>query len=261
MAIQGDDVEARSLGGGMWLVRDDKEERGAGAMSGWRPEVGGRVTWRWTARSLRGDSLTSGVTEFAVDGGAVPRVFHEAAKELGHIQSARLWSPSVSAFGVRGIPGEIPPFSPVLLDVEQRRSVQDSAWWEAVRRGQENESLWLDQFVQTLPQPLPFEAAEGVWAQVHTSRQALLRDGETVLLRIRTTPVRSEVHRETAVEWRAGTPDQIVSALQVALAEWPQAGTLSVWSTSKNAFGEDGAPKAGIPPHTPIRFDVEVVPL
>jgi FKBP-type peptidyl-prolyl cis-trans isomerase len=28
-----------------------------------------------------------------------------------------------------------------------------------------------------------------------------------------------------------------------------------------NAFGEDGVPKAGIPPHTPIRFDVEVVPL
>jgi hypothetical protein len=188
-------------------------------------------------------------------------VFHEAAKELGHVQSGRIWSPSISAFGVRGIPGEIPPYATLQLEVEQRRSTQDSAWWEGVRRGEENETLWLGQFVQSLPQPLPVEAAEGVWVQVHTSRQASLRDGETVLLRIRTTPVRSNADRETTVEWRVGTPDQVVSALQVALAAWPKAGTLSVWSTSMNAFGEDGVPKAGIPPHTPIRFDVEVVPL
>lgn len=261
LAEQGGLASARSLGGGMWLVRDDEGEVRSGPMSAWRPEAGGRVTWRWTARSLRGDSLTSGVTEFAVDRGAVPRVFHEAAKELGHVQSGRIWSPSNSAFGVRGIPGEIPPYAPLQLEVEQRRSIQDSAWWEGVRRGEENETLWLGQFVQSLPQPLPVEAAEGVWVQVHTSRQALLRDGETVLLRIRTTPVRSDADRETTVEWRVGTPDQVVSALQVALAAWPKAGTLSVWSTSMNAFGKDGVPKAGISPHTPIRFDVEVVPL
>jgi FKBP-type peptidyl-prolyl cis-trans isomerase len=252
---------AMSLGGGMRLVPELEGVALHATRLAWKPVAGDRVTWQWTARSLQGDSLTSGVNEFAVELDPVPRVFHEAAKNLGHAQAGRVWSPSVSAFGVRGIPGEIPPFTPLQLDVEQRRSVRDSAWWAGVRRGEESEAVWLDQFVRGLSQPEPAQERDGIWVQVHSTQERSLQSGEPVLLRIRTSEVRGGTQRESAMEWNVGTPDQIVPALQAALESHPAARTLTVWSASKYAFGEDGVDKAGIPPRTPLRFEVEVLPL
>ena len=59
--------------------------------------------------------------------------------------------------------------------------------------------------------------------------------------------------------WKVGTPDQLVPALEAAFSAHPDVRTMTVWSTSDQAFGTDGAPSAGIEPHRPMRFDVEVV--
>jgi len=228
----------------------------------WRPEAGHRVVWSWIARSLDGDSLAAGVDEFTVDRDAVPKAFHEAAKHAGHRQDMEVWSPSVSAFGVRGVPGEIPPYTPVHLEVSQRRSIRDTAWARGMMRGEVPESLWLEAFViEKDDSARPERLEEGLYVTVHSSRTAPIQSGDVVLLRIRTSAVMGGRETETDLEWPVGTPDQLVPALENALAQTPTAHTLSIWATSIWAFGEAGIPSAEIPPRSPVRFHVEVVPL
>ena len=228
----------------------------------WQPKSGDLVVWSWVARSLDGDSLSAGEDEFTVDRDAVPKAFHEASKHVSHFQDVEVWSPSVSAFGVRGVPGEIPPYTPVHLEVSQRRSIRDTAWAKGVMRGEVHESLWLEAFVLEMDKSArPERIAEGLYVTVHSTRTASLQSGDVVFLRIRTSAVMGGRETETDLEWPVGTPDQLVPALENVLAQTPTAGTLSIWAISKWAFGESGIPSADIPPRSPVRFDVEVVPL
>lgn len=251
---------ADTLPGGVLLQRDITAPPKQQGLMEWQASPGQRVHWAWEAFTLDGSPLTSGSDEFEVDRGAVPRAFHEAAKTLGHDVEADVWSPSVSAFGVRGVPGEIPPFTPVRLHVRQTRSVQDTAWWGGVQRGVLNEAFWLKNVVQSMEgQGQPVEVMKGVWVQVHSVHSKPRAIDQTVLLRIRTATLDASMERETQMEWQVGTQDQLVPALEQALSSLPTAQTLTVWSTSAQAFGRDGSPEAGIAPHTPLRFEVEVV--
>ncbi|MAB74496.1 MAG: hypothetical protein CMC99_06040 [Flavobacteriales bacterium] len=247
------------LPGGVLLQRDITAPRMQEGLKGWQASPGDRVQWAWEAYTLGGSLLTSGADEFDVERGAVPRAFHEAAKSLGHDVGADVWSPSVSAFGVRGVPEEIPPFTPVRLHVRQTRSVEDTAWWGAVQRGVLDEAFWLENAVQSMKgQGRPVKVTEGVWAQMHSEHSKPREVDETVLLRIRTTTLDGSMKRETQMEWQVGTQDQLVPALEQALASVPTAQTLTVWCTSSMAFGRDGSPEAGIAPHTPLQFEVEM---
>ena len=253
-------LPADTLHGGVLLQRDITAAPTQAGLREWQASPGDRVQWAWEAYTLGGSLLTSGSDEFDVERGAVPRAFHEAAKSLGHDVEADVWSPSVSAFGVRGVPGEIPPFTPVRLHVRQTRSVQDTAWWSGVQRGVLDEAFWLQNAVQSMEgQGQPVEVAEGVWAKVHSEHSKPHEVDQTVLLRIRTATLDASMERETQMEWEVGTQDQLVPALEQALSSLSTAQTLTVWCTSALAFGRDGSPEVGIAPHTPLRFEVEVV--
>ena len=249
---------ADTLPGGVLLQIDMAAPAMQQGLKGWQASPGDRVQWAWEAYTLGGSLLTSGSDEFEVERGAVPRAFHEAAKSLGHDAEADVWSPSVSAFGVRGVPGEIPPFTPVRLHVRQTRSVQDTAWWGDVQRGVLDEAFWLQNAVQSM-EGQHIEVAAGVWVQVHSEHSMPREVEETVLLRIRTATLDASMERETQMEWKVGTRDQLVPALEKALSSVPTAQTLTVWCTSAQAFGRDGSPEAGILPRTPLRFEVKVV--
>ena len=253
-------LPADTLPGGVLLQHDTAAPAIEEGLKGWKATQGDRVQWAWEAYTLGGSLLTSGVDEFEVERGAVPRAFHEAANSLGHDVEADVWSPSVSAFGVRGVPGEIPPFTPVRLHIRQTRSVQDTVWWGGVQRGALNEAFWLKNAVQSMQgQGQPVEVAAGVWVQVHSEHSKPRAIDQTVLLRIRTATLDASMERETQMEWKVGTQDQLVPALEKALSSLPTAQTLTVWCTSAQAFGRDGSPEAGILPRTPLHFEVEVV--
>ena len=248
---------ADTLPGGVLLQHDTAAPSMQQGLKGWQASSGDRVQWAWEAYTLGGSLLTSGSDEFEVERGAVPRAFHEAAKSLGHDEEADVWSPSVSAFGVRGVPGEIPPFTPVRLHVRQTRSVQDTAWWGDVQRGVLDEAFWLQNAIQSM-EGQHVEVAAGVWVQVHSEHSKPREVDQTVLLRIRTATLDASMERETQMEWMVGSQDQLVPALEKALSSLPTAQTLTVWCTSAQAFGRDGSPEAGILPRTPLRFEVEV---
>jgi hypothetical protein len=129
-------------------------------------------------------------------------------------------------------------------------------------RGEVSELPWLESFMlERDASARPEKLSEGLFVTVHSTRQAPLNMGDVALLRIRTSSVMGGRETETDLEWPVGTPDQLVPALEKALAQIPAASTLSIWSTSHWAFGETGIPSADIPPRSPVRFDVEVVPL
>ena len=259
-AISKTGLPADTLSGNVLLQHDISASAMQEGLKGWQASPGDRVQWAWEAYTLGGSLLTFGADEFEVERGAVPRAFHEAAKSLGHDVEADVWSPSVSAFGVRGMPGEIPPFTPVRLHIRQTRSVQDTAWWGGVQRGVLNEAFWLKNAVQSMDgQGQPVEVAAGVWVQVHSEYSKPREVYQTVLLRIRTATLDASMARETQMEWKVGSQDQLVPALEKALSSLPTAQTLTVWCTSFMAFGRDGSPEAGIAPRTPLRFEVEVV--
>lgn len=259
-AIAKTGLPADTLPGGVLLQRDITAPPTQQGLREWQASPGQRVHWAWEAYTLGGAILTSGSDEFEVDRGAVPQAFHEAAKSLGHDVEADVWSPSVSAFGVRGVPGEIPPFTPVRLHILQTRSVQDTAWWGGVQRGVLNEAFWLKNAIQSMEgQGQLFEVAAGVWVQVHSEHSKPREVDQTVLLRIRTATLDASMARETQMEWKVGTQDQLVPSLEKALSSMPTAQTLTVWCTSAMAFGRGGSPEAGIAPHKSLRFEVEVV--
>ena len=260
LAVAMTGLPAETLPGGVLIQHGTTAPAMQKGLRGWQAARGDLVIWAWEAYTLDGSLLTSGSDEFEVDRGAVPRAFHEAAQSLGHDVEADVWSPSVSAFGVRGVPGEISPFTPVRLHVRQTRSVQDTAWWGAVQRGVLDEAFWLENAVQSMKRPGQLvEVSEGVWVQVHSEHNRPLEPKQTVLLRIRTATLDASMERETQMEWKVGTQDQLVPALEQALSSLPSAHNSTIWCTSAMAFGDQGSPEAGIVPHTPLRFDVEVV--
>ena len=264
-AIRQTPLPSDTLRGGVVLQRlpqDSTKSTLSIGLDDWRPGVGDRVVWAWEAYTLDGKRLTAGQDEFAVERGAVPQAFHEAAKQLGHLEHADVWTPSLSAFGVRGIPGEVPPYMPLRLRIEQSRSIQDTAWWAAIQRAETSEVPWLAAFLQDVtPDSLAQQISEGVWLQVHSSRREPWAEDQTLSLRIRTSACVGNFERETQMEWRLGTQDQLVPALEHAVLHSRHAERFTVWSVSDQAFGSQGSFRAGIPPHTPLRFDVEVVPL
>lgn len=262
VAIRQISVPSDTLRGGVVLQRMSQDSSAQPSpLNGWRAEAGDRVVWAWEAFTLDGRRLTSGKDEFEVERGAVPQAFHEAAKQLGHLERADVWTPSLSAFGVRGIPGEIPPYTPVRLAVQQSRSFQDTAWWASIQRAENLEAPWLDAFLQDLrTDSVVQEIAEGVWLQVHSSRREPWSNDQTLSLRIRTSACVGNFERETQMEWHPGTQDQLVSALERAVMKSRIAEKFTVWSVSDQAFGSQGSSRAGIPARTPLRFDVEVIP-
>ena len=257
-AIAKTGLPADTLSGGVLLQIDTAAPAMQQGLKGWQASPGDRVQWVWEAYTLSGLLLTSGSDEFDVGRGAVPRAFHEAAKSLVHDVEADVWSPSVSAFGVRGVPGEIPPFTPVRLHVRQTRSVQDTAWWGGVQRGVLNEAFWLKNAVQSREgQGQPVEVTEEVWAQVHSEHNKPREVDQTVLLRIRTATL--DVPRDARPKWNgrsAPRPTRPGWNRRFRTIISPSLGSLG---TSSMAFGRDGSPEVGIAPYTPLRFEVEVV--
>ena len=258
--LLGIDLQLDTLAGNVRLVVDTNHR--SGGLEGWNASAGQRVVWDWQAFSLDGQALAQGRDEFEVERGSVPQAFHEAAKHLGHKAKADVWSPSLSAFGIRGIPGQILPYTPVRLKVLQTRSAQDTSWIGGMHRGDCSEKVWLETaLMSTVGQDDLMQLDQGVWCKVHREWEQSLEDGMSVLLKIHTATMTGSFERETQMEWSMGTPNQLVEALERALSAKPRSRTLTVWSISDCAFGTDGSPEIGIPSRTPLRFDVEILPL
>ena len=209
---------ARRGGPSALVVKTLPRRRCHKGLDNWRGEAGDRVVWAWKAFTLDGKRLTAGKDEFEVERGAVPQAFHEAAKQMGHLERADVWTPSISAFGVRGIPGEIPPYMPLRLRIEQSRSIQDTAWWAAIQRAETPRSPWLAAFLRTSQLiPWPNKSQKGCGLQVHSSRREFWTEDQMLSLRIRTSACIGDFERETQMEWRPGTQDQLVPALEHAV--------------------------------------------
>lgn len=252
--------QSRALPGGIWLILDGGEAN----VRGRAPDGGDRVQWKWVARTLKGDTLTSGEEDFLVEKDALPLCFHEVAKSTPRPGQGRFWTTSTTAFGASGIPGEIPPFTPLDVHFVQRRPVLDADWLTEVQQGVFDEAVWLKEFVAEAA-PGAFQLADRpVWVDC-VDCSPLTSEGEAMRLDIHTVDVQSimqgEQGRESTMEWRRGTPDQLVPALEQALLAHPRAAVLTIWTTSEFAFQHKGAPAAGVRPRTPVRFDVQVSPL
>ena len=222
------------------------------------------VAWDWEVSNLDGRPLTSGRDNFELGKGGLPPVFHQVAKEIGIGDSVRIWSPSSLAFGVKGIPGSVPPYAPVIIHARQVRAWQDPRWQSQVLEGSGEEWPWLENWVEDRRVDAIRHQEGGFIQVVDTQPNQPLQPGESVVLNIRTSPMlptsgNDRKERETAMPWVVGTPDQVVPILELLVRQHPNVETARLWSTSSMAFGEDGVPNAGIPANTPIQFDVEIV--
>ena len=97
------------------------------------------------------------------------------------------------------------------------------------------------------------------FGQVHDTRSEPLRSGQSVLLRIRTTTLTGPFERETQMEWTVGTQISWFPPLNSHCV--PAAGQHHDRVVDvRSSFWGGGSPKAGIPAHVPLRFDLEVLP-
>lgn len=252
--------EAVALPGGMWLSLEEGDE----GLSHPVPQAGDRVAWTWVAQGLDGDTLTSGEEDFFVDKDALPLCFHEVAKVTPWRGQGRFWTTSTTAFGASGIPGKVPPFTPLTVHFSQRRPAFDLSWLIEVQRGEFEEDVWLAAFVEeAAPHAAKLEDLS-VWVDC-IDCDLPVQDGGAMRLDILTVDAQSilagEQGIESAMEWSRGTPDQLVPALEKALLAHPGAEVLTVWTTSEYAFQPKGVPSAGVRPRTPVRFDVQVSPV
>lgn len=252
--------QALALSGGMWLSLEEGDD----GLFQSPPLEGDRVEWTWVARGLDGDTLTSGEQDFFVEKDALPLCFHEVAKATPWRGQGRFWTTSTTAFGASGLPGEVPPFTPLEVSFSQRRPAFDPSWLHEVQQGEFAEEVWLAAFVEEVaPQAARLEGL-AVWVDC-IDCDLSVSDGGAVRLDILTVDAQSilegEQGRESAMEWSRGTPDQLVPALERALLSHPGAEVLTVWTTSEHAFQRKGVPAAGVRPRTPVRFDVQVSPV
>jgi len=113
----------------------------------------------------------------------------------------------------------------------------------------------------TVHAPLATEVEDGVWVEVLPSRTPQARQSSGSLLRIETQNAWGPAKRHAVhLDWQPGTPNQVVSALEVALSVFPSATRLNVYALSARAFGEGGVPQAEILPNTPLVFELEFAP-
>lgn len=277
--------EARlELPGGVWVVWVRE------ARAGMPASVGEEVTMTWSAHALDGDSLCGGKEVFQVGGGGVPQAFQEISHLVVPGDSVMVWSPSNAAFGVRGIPGCIAPYTPLVLHVGCEGDSQSSNLSvtplpmsdysqnlerDAIdgRRGAgritnvecEDERSWLTGWIQRSGFDTAKEIVPGVWCLSLEDLGHPRPDGphRMTLKTQAVADVWSEEcqvrpARETCMEWVPGAPDQIVPGLQEALASYESATHLLVWAISSQAFGEKGVPQAGIPASSPVCFEVSL---
>lgn len=222
------------------------------------------VAWHWEVGNLDGRTLTSGRDNFELGKGGLPPVFHQVAREIAFGDSVQIWSPSSLAFGVKGIPGSVPPYAPVIINVRQGRAWQDPLWQSQVLEGSGEEWPWLENWVEDRRVDAIRHLEGGCIQVVETQPNQPLQQGESVVLNIRTSPMlptsgNDRKERETTMPWVVGTPDQVVPILELLVRHHPEVVTARLWSTSSMAFGADGVPSAGILPNMPVQFDVEIL--
>ena len=227
-----------------------------------RPILGDLVHWDWKAFALDGRLMTEERQSFLVGKDALPMVFHEAAMASCFNDSFHVWSPSVAAFGPTGIPGHIPPFAPLRFEVRQTRPLAKDQWLVDVQEGRTDESASLKAWLEEAEVPGLKEVEPGhVWVQIHEEGLPL-QEGETVALEIQTHLVSWAGKGPTddavgqLLDWKVGTPDQLVRALEISTSIHPEAQVLTVFCTSDWAFGTDGVPESGIKARSPVRFDL-----
>jgi len=243
--------ECVELPGGIWVawVRGDVGE-GRGAF-----DLGQPVTWDWRAFTTMGTQVLHRREVARMGDGTVPAAWDEVAQRLAPGDSVVMWVPSFSAFGPRGIPGTVPPFTPLVVHATVT-SAADALHLPAGK----DEGALLQQWVAAHA-PLATEVEDGVWVEVLPSSAPQARESPGSLLRIETQNAWGHARRHaTHLDWQPGAPNQVVSALEVALSAFPSASRLNVYAVSTRAFGEGGVPQAEILPNTPLVFELEFAP-
>lgn len=243
--------ECVELPGGIWAawVRGEAAE-GREAFA-----LGQPVTWDWHAFTTTGTHVLHRREVVRFGDGTVPAAWDEVAQRMAPGDSVVMWVPSFSAFGPRGIPGTLPPFTPLVVHA----TIAGAADALHLPAGKDECAL-LQQWV-AVHAPLATEVEDGVWVEVLPSNAPRARQSPRSLLRIETQNAWGQAKRHaTHMHWQPGAPNQVVSALEVALASFPSATRLKVYAVSAKAFGERGVPQAELLPNTPLVFELEFAP-
>ena len=241
-------------------------------------EVGNFIEANIIATALTGDKFIDTYAEnkpytLEVGTGQLGNGFEVAIKQMKKGGNLTLIAPSPMAFGERGIQGYIPPFSPVVYEIEiikvmtademnaQREAEQKKAAEEAAKlQGQEQAKI--DAYLKangitTAPTETglvyivetPAQGAQPkVGDKVKVHYTGYLLDG---------TKFDSSVDRNQPFEFVLGQ-GQVIRGWDEALSMMHVGEKVKIILPSRIAYGERGA-GGSIPPYAPLMFEVELL--
>ena len=146
---------------------------------------------------------------------------------------------------------------------EVQRAWDSAAWygpvWQAVQSGRFSDSLWLaGHFAGTDATRL--SVGSGCWcAATDSARATPVATGESVRITWQQGPWDGPLNGtpfELAVRW--GDEDQLLPPFWRAVERWGVPATWRLVCPAREAFGAEGIPERGLPPHVPVVFEVQV---
>lgn len=150
---------------------------------------------------------------------------------------------------------------------EVQRVWDSAAWygpvWRAVQSGRFSDSLWLaghfaGHFTGTDATRL--SVGSGCWcAAIDSARATPVATGESVRITWQQGPWDGPLNGtpfELAVRW--GDEDQLLPPFWRAVERWGVPATWRLVCPAREAFGAEGIPERGLPPHVPVVFEVQV---
>lgn len=256
---------------GLYIIEKNK---GNGALL----TVGSFVDANIIATALSGDKFIDTYAEnkpytLEVGTGQLGNGFEVAIKGMKKGGKLTLISPSSMAFGEKGIQGYIPPFSPVVYEIEilsvmtaeemkVKRDAEQKKAAEEASKMQGDEQAKIDAYVKsngitatpTATGLIFVSVAPGTGAQPTTGQKVkvhytgFLLDG---------TKFDSSVDRGQPFEFVLGQ-GQVIQGWDEALSMMHVGEKVKIVIPSRIAYGERGA-GASIPPFAPLMFEVELL--
>ena len=256
---------------GLYIIENKKG-------NGVNVEVGKFIEADIVAIALTGDKFIDTYTEgkpytIEVGTGQLGMGFETAITKMSEGGKLTLISPSSMAFGERGIQGYIPPYSPVVYEIEvikviskeemnakQEKEKAEAAAQAAKQQGEEQAKI--DAYVQANRIMATPTASGLIFIDVLPGTGEPALPGQKVKVHytgylLSGKKFDSSVDRGQAFEFVIGQ-QQVIAGWDEALAMMRVGGKAKIILPSRIAYGERGA-GANIPPFAPLMFEVELL--